>query len=308
MVQLSPGKKMPHSTQESKQRHQQEVLGFLRAHFPSHQWRLTQPKSSGSESYLAHSQEVIYFVKVGVQIDRYQAAAAIGLTPQIAEVGYLEDRTSIMIQRFVTGRRPSSSDFRLYLEKIARTVNRMHHSPELRSLLPEMPTGLYREVGLMRLYQVQHRWADYEKQVPDAADLVNEGIESISREIQQFSGAGLVAAHNDICNANWLISADEQIYLIDFETMSMDDPASDIGAILWWYYPPELRRKFLEITGCADDQAFQLRMRVRMALHCLNILLPREQSFDQFDPTSFVQGLIDFKAALVGEENPQGYS
>ena len=120
-------------------------------------------------------------------------------------------------------------------------------------------------------------------------------------------GAGLVASHNDICNANWLVASDGKIYLIDLESMSLDDPACDIGATLWWYYPPELRQRFLDIVGYADDEQFQNRMRVRMALHCLSIILPRDRSFDRFDPDSFVESLTDFRAVLAGRQNPEGY-
>jgi len=89
--------------------------------------------------------------------------------------------------------------------------------------------------------------------------------------------------------------------------MSLDDPALDMGALLWWYYPPEMRGYFLETAGYSYDDEFKRRMRVRMALHCLNILLPREQSFDHFQPDSFTESLIDFRAVFAGHENPQGY-
>jgi len=44
-----------------------------------------------------------------------------------------------------------------------------------------------------------------------------------------------------------------------------------------------------------------------MAMHCLDITLPREQSFDRFDPTTYHESLKDFRAILKGEENPEGY-
>jgi len=48
-------------------------------------------------------------------------------------------------------------------------------------------------------------------------------------------------------------------------------------------------------------------MRIRMALHCLNILLPRKDSVDRFNAESFDDALDEFKAVLAGKENPQGY-
>jgi len=87
--------------------------------------------------------------------------------------------------------------------------------------------------------------------------------------------------------------------------MSLDNPEVDIGATLWWYYPLELQEKFLEITGYSNDAEFKRRMQVRMAMHCLNIILPREYSFDQFDPNSFDECLTDFRAIIAGKENPE---
>ena len=118
---------------------------------------------------------------------------------------------------------------------------------------------------------------------------------------------GLVCSHNDICNANWLFADDGNIYIVDFESMFMDDPAFDLGALLWWYYPPELRGRFLEIAGYRYDDEFKFRMRVRMALHCLSITLPRDGSFDRFNPERYEEALVDFRAIMDGRENPQGY-
>ena len=129
----------------------------------------------------------------------------------------------------------------------------------------------------------------------------------MAQQVQRFMGVGLVASHNDICNANWLVSPEGQFYLIDLKSMALDDPAVDIGATLWWYYPRSLRQRFLEILGYANDEAFQFRIRVRMAMHCLSILLPREQSFDRFASDAFARSLTDFRALLAGTENPQGY-
>ena len=42
-------------------------------------------------------------------------------------------------------------------------------------------------------------------------------------------------------------------------------------------------------------------------MHCLSILLPRDGSFDEFHPDLFGAWLGDFRAALAGGENPQGY-
>jgi thiamine kinase-like enzyme len=291
---------------QDRRQHQQEVKGFLQKHSLGHQWRFTLPIGTGHETYFAHGNQQTYFVKLGVQIAKYQVVAWLGLAPQVLAAGYLEDGISIVVQPYLTGRSPSRKDYRLYLEQFAASIDRMHHSPELQRVLPEAPSDLYNVVGMESLTRLQQRWSHYRAQVPQLADFVEESLAHLAGQIQSFPGKGLVASHNDICNANWLVTPDGQLYLIDLELMSLDDPALDIGATLWWYYPPVMWPRFLEIVGYANDEAFQIRMQVRMAMHCLSITLPREGSFDQFDPSSYAESLVDFRAILVGGENPEG--
>ena len=287
--------------------HQQEVQAFLQQHLSNQGWDFTLPRGSGNETYFAHSSEFSCFVKLGVHLSRYEAMASIGLTPPVLAAGTLADGTSILIQPYIAGRSLTRKDYRDHLEQIAGVLNRTHHSTEVKGVLPEVSSELYRASGLESFEHLQQKWERFRPQVPNVADFVDESLEHLRKQVNDFQGSGLVASHNDICNANWLLSSEGELYLIDLESMRLDDPAVDIGATLWWYYPPERRQQFLRATLCADDPMLQTRMRVRMAMHCLNITLPRPQSFDKFDPTSFAESLTDFRAILAGKENPQGY-
>ena len=44
-----------------------------------------------------------------------------------------------------------------------------------------------------------------------------------------------------------------------------------------------------------------------MAIHNLNIIIPRKGSFDRFVAEGFDNELEDFRASIDGRENPQGY-
>jgi len=44
-----------------------------------------------------------------------------------------------------------------------------------------------------------------------------------------------------------------------------------------------------------------------MAIHNLNIVLPREGSFDRLTIERFEDVLEDFRAVIDGQENPKGY-
>lgn len=290
-----------------RQRHRQEVRDFLQRHFPIQDWDFSIPHGTGMETYIVQGTKQRYFVKVGVAVERYQAMADIGLTPPILACGQLESGSSVIVQPLINGHNPSRKDYREQLEKVAALIHRMHGDPRVRETLPSVPYSLHKDAGFSALSSLRKRWEHYRTEVSDVAGFVDQSLDDLESQIGKFSTKGLVCSHNDICNANWLFADNGDIYVVDFESMSMEDPAFDLGAILWWYYPPELRGKFLAIAGYPYDLDFMFRMRVRMALHCLSITLPRERSFDRFNPKGYDEALVDFGAILDGKENPQGY-
>jgi thiamine kinase-like enzyme len=240
-------------------------------------------------------------------VERYLVMADLGLTPPVICHGQLESGLPVIVQLCITGRRPSRADYRQRLTEVAELVSIMHNNPHSRGFLQSAPSNLYKDAGIRALDRLSQTWKGHKSQVPLVAESVDESLDFLADQVNQFSGEGLVASHGDICNANWLFAQDGKIYVLDFESMSLDDPAFDLGALLWWYYPPELRESFLNIAGYPYDEEFKARMRVRMAMHCLSILLPRAGSFDGFDAETFGEALSDFRAILEGKENPQGY-
>jgi hypothetical protein len=290
-----------------RQEHQQEVHAFLKKNLSIYDWRFSLPSGTGRESYFAHGFKRTYFVKLGVDIERYLIMADLGVTPPVILHGQMESGTPVIVQLCIPSHRPSRAEYRKYLNEVASIVHAMHNDSRIKRALPAAPSNLYRDAGIRSMNSLRQTWERHKEQVPMVAEFVDQGLGFLTEQVAQFSDEGLVASHGDICNANWLFTSNGKVYLVDFDSMCMDDPAFDLGALLWWYYPPELRQRFLDIAGYTYDDEFKFHMRVRMAMHCLGILLPREGSFDRFDPENFRESLSDFRAIVDGRENPQGY-
>ena len=292
----------------NRKEHQQEVRTFLQKHLSIRDLTFSLPRGSGTETYFVEANGRRYYVKVGAPIERYLIMADLGRTPPVLYHGQLESGLPIIVQPFITGRNPSQKDYRDQLINVAQFIYQMHNHPHIRRVLPTASSNYHKDAGLQALNHLCRKWERYRAQVPNVATFVDNSLEYLVQQVNLFSTEGLVASHGDICNANWLFASNGEIYLVDLESMSLDDPAFDMGALLWWYYPPELRGPFLETAGYPYDHEFRFRMRLRMAMHCLSITLPREGSFDGFDPNHYEEALDDFRAILNGEENPQGYS
>lgn len=287
--------------------HQAELREYLQKLFSIGPWEFSLPHSWGRETYTARGDGQVYFVKLGVEPARYLTMAAMGLTPPVVTTDQLEDGTTLIIQPYIDGRKPSWSDFQLYIDQFASLIGSIQRSSELMHILPTPASDSYRDLAQSDLRQLRQRWAEHKAQVPNVAGWVDDQLGRLEAQINTMDGAGAVVAHHDLCNPNWIISAMDKVYLIDLDDMAMDDPAADLGMIMWWYYPPELRPHFLHTAGYMNSDPLQTRMRLRMALHCLSIQLPRRDSFDQFEPGNFDTNLADFRAILAGQENPHGY-
>ncbi len=291
-----------------RQRHQPEVHAFLQKAFHTREWVFAQPRGTGHETYFAVSGERRCFIKLGADSERVAALAAAGLTPPVWAAGALPDGTPVLVQPWLAGRAPRPQDFQTLLPVVAGVMRGLQQDAGIRSVLPAAPSEQYADVALAALHQVRLRWETWQAQVPMATvAFVDASLGRLSAQMAAFTGGGLVPAHNDICNANWLLTSDGHLYLLDLEAMSLEDPATDLGALLWWYYPPALRPRFLGLVGVADDAALRGRMQARMALHTLAITLPRAGSWDGFDGLAYDTTLTDFRAAMAGAENPQGY-
>lgn len=292
---------------QHRRQHQAQVEAFLQQTFGTRAWTFTLPPGTGNETYYAHAGEESYFVKLGAHIERSQALSEAGVSPPMLASGHLADNLTIMVQPLIEAHNPRPIDYQNNLVQVAQLVRAMHHDPQVKQALPSHGSESYRDGALRTLDYVKQQWSTYKTLLPMEADHVDKSLADLEQEARQISGSGLVASHGDFCNANMLLTPEGRLYIIDLELMSLDDPALDLGAVLWWYYPPEMRRRFIETAGYEDTPELRHRMRVRMSLHCLCAALPRPTGFDTLDPTSYSERLADFRAVYEGKENPQGY-
>jgi hypothetical protein len=169
-----------------KQQHQKEVQAFLQKQFSTQVWEFSLPGGSGNETYFSHSLEKACFIKLGSPIAVYHALDVIGLTPKVLAAGFLEDGTSILVQPHVVGRKPSRRDYRDRLDQFAKAINKMHHSPEIKRVLPPISSEQYSVIGQNEMIYIQTRWERVKTQVPLVAGLVDESLDYLKLQVDEF--------------------------------------------------------------------------------------------------------------------------
>ena len=213
------------------------------------EWRVEALGSVTNQTFRVTAGTESYVVRIAGQTTRYldravearnaAIAADLGLTPPIL---FLDP--TLLVTRFVAGSRPLTAadlnDPKLLLE-VAALLARLQHS--------RVPfAGERHPFGEIDTYLGQH--------AHPRATALRRAARPIEAALAR-SAKPLVPAHIDAGVANFLLSGDGSLLLVDWEFSSMADPAWDVASVLG-YRPDgqdELSRRFVAaVLGEAGDR------------------------------------------------------
>lgn len=77
--------------------------------------------------------------------------------------------------------------------------------------------------------------------------------------------------HGDVNHNNWLLSDNDELYLVDWEETMYGDPAIDIGYILYTYVPESQWSSWLNLYGIEETSELHRRMKWYVLLQALTL-------------------------------------
>lgn len=208
-----------------------------------------------------------YFVKIpgrGAElfIDRRAAfdasrhAAGVGCGPAV--LTFLAE-TGVEVSVFVEGRRASTNgDFlrRAVRSNAARMLRRFNDAPPLRltKTLFDMIDEHLRQAETLGAYAP-----------PDMAWMLREYRRG--RAALEASGLDLVPCMNDTLAGNFLLDAEDDVLLVDFEHASNNDRVCELA--VWFgemFFPPDIEHEALETYFGSVDRRVEARVMIYKAL------------------------------------------
>ena len=99
---------------------------------------------------------------------------------------------------------------------------------------------------------------------------VKKTMKFLNNEITNVSSKEKVVCHGDVNHNNWLLTEDNQLYLIDWDGAMIADPAIDLGMLLHWYIPEANWSSWLAMYGIELTDNLKLRMKWYVALQTLS--------------------------------------
>lgn len=190
-------------------------------------WQLHPLKGETGKAYMGIKDSQKVFLKRNTS--PFLAALSMeGITPRLVWTKRMENGDVLTAQEWCNGRNLARSE--MSDQKVVDLLLKVHHSTLLKRMLSRLGGHELLPANLL---------TQYKSNLPEdllshptlrqAQKYLEEGL------INRLDPAKLVVCHGDLSRKNWLISDDANLYLVDWDSVALADPAYDIGQILSRY-------------------------------------------------------------------------
>lgn len=189
-------------------------------------------------------------------------AAVVEAALQVIPLSDLENRANEVIDLFT---RLHSND--VLLEALSADLNHV----DIANFSPL--SELFADTRERWFIAVAERWQ--ESELPEIDDLLRvvrvlmhrlDALCTFSEQIEI-----VVPAHNDPNHGNFVLNRRNELRMIDFEGLALNNPAADLGVFLTWYADRDRHRELLQRYPLADPDAVLERMQIWVPLRYLGI-------------------------------------
>ncbi|MBB5355118.1 MULTISPECIES: phosphotransferase family protein [Anoxybacillus] len=216
------------------------------------EWEISPAGGATGDAYIAEHDGKKLFLKRNSS-PFLAVLSAEGIVPKLVWTKRMENGDVITAQQFLQARELKPHD--MTSKQVAQLLRKIHRSKEL--------LGMMERLGKKPL--VPHRLLEEVKKNEhvelNAHATVRDAFAFLERHVDDVYCTDYVVCHCDMNHNNWLLTEDNQLYLIDWDSAMIADPAIDIGMLLYAYIPREQWVSWLEEYGMEFDEQLQLRMK-----------------------------------------------
>ncbi len=165
-------------------------------------------------------------------------------------------------QEWLDGRVLEPSEVGRY-EEVILILRHLHHSKSLKSMLKRVGG---KEISAFDML------LSYAENLPQALrdnPYLTEVFKYLEDHLPSFDPRNYVAVHGDTNHRNWLLSDTNKLYLVDWDSAMLADPAVDVGTILGRYVSPVNWHLWLEAYGLRPENSVMDRIHWYAMMHQL---------------------------------------
>jgi thiamine kinase-like enzyme len=221
-------------------------------HLFGQDWEIVPAGGATGAAYFAQHEEQRLFLKRNSS-PFLAVLSAEGIVPKLVWTKRLENGDVITAQQWMNGRELKPGD--MNGDRVAKLLKKIHASEPLLGMLTRLgKSPLQPEMILQALNEE----LDEELRAKPA---VIESMKFLSANLGNIDFDEKVVCHCDVNHNNWLLTEDNQLYLIDWDGAMIADPAIDLGLLLYSYIPVEEWEDWLNMYGISLTEDLKQRMK-----------------------------------------------
>lgn len=220
--------------------------------FLGNDWQITSAGGATGEAYIAVKNDKKLFLKRNSS-PFLAVLSAEGIVPKLVWTRRMENGDVITAQKWLNGRELKPFDMKT--KAVARMLGKIHRSTELLTMLkrigkqPLLPEQIMSEL---------HQQMDGEMK---ANQIIRQALAYLKLHVEEVLHDDKVVCHSDVNHNNWLLSEQDELYLIDWDGAVVADPALDLGLLLYWYIPSSDWDNWLQEYGITYTDDLGKRMK-----------------------------------------------
>ncbi len=229
-------------------------------HLLGRDWEIIPAGGATGEAFIAINEDEKLFLKRNSS-PFLAVLSAEGIVPKLIWTKRLESGDVITAQRWLNGRELKQNE--MNEDQVARLLRKIHQSGPLLNMLkrlgkvPLKPEQLLDETAVSMGKDT----------LSDTR--VQKAFTFLRKMLQEVEFDEEVVCHCDLHHNNWLVTEDEQLFLIDWDGAMIADPAIDLGMILYSYIPAENWGSWLSKYGTELTDSLKKRMQWYVVIQCI---------------------------------------
>ncbi|MBG9980873.1 phosphotransferase family protein [Facklamia sp. DSM 111018] len=228
------------------------------------EWQMTPLDGNTGQAYMGVSQNEKVFFKRNTS-PFIAALAAEGITPKLKWTQRTYSGDVLTAQEWKDGYLLTKED--MGSEAVIQLIRSIHDNHSLLNLLKRADAEEFSPKELLNLYYkdlpISLQNHQYFSKV---AQRLAETIDN------DFMTVTYVICHGDLNHNNFLMSANNHLYLVDWDNVKIADPLYDICFLLCRYFPPSEWIYWFNAYQFKQTDSFYKRVKWYSILACLNLI------------------------------------
>lgn len=230
-------------------------------HILGQEWEIVPAGGATGEAFYASYEDQRLFLKRNSS-PFLAVLSAEGIVPKLIWTRRLENGDVITAQQWLPGRELKPHD--MNHERVARMLRKIHRSEPMVGMLSRL------EKQPLQPDMIFHSVVELLDEEVLSFPVVKKTLSFLLDEISNVFSNEKVVCHGDVNHNNWLLTEDNQLYLIDWDGAMIADPAIDLGMLLYLYIPEDNWNSWLNMYGKPLTENLKLRMKWYVALQTLS--------------------------------------